>query len=160
DRALPWVRTCGHLARPSRRGCMDEDGPVGRTIAERLRARIRDDGPMTFAAFMEVALYDPDEGFYAGPAVGGAGHFVTSPHVSPLFGALLGALVEDAWIRLGRPDPFAVVEAGAGDGTLARHILARLSDGDCSAVRYVGVERGPVSRDLLAAALSEFDGDA
>ena len=88
-----------------------------------LRARvvsaIEDHGPISFAEYMEIALYARG-GFYDAPPVGTAGHFVTSPHIHPLFGELLARGLRGLWERLGRPDPFRVVEAGAGDGTLAR----------------------------------------
>src|SRR6266571_5224741 len=102
-----------------------ESPPVGHlaggrsTLAARLRRRIREQGPITFADFMEAALYDPEEGFYTRPPVGEGGHFVTSPHVSRVFGELSGRQVEQMWEALGRPEPFSIVEAGAGDGTLA-----------------------------------------
>nr|MBA3303774.1 SAM-dependent methyltransferase [Acidimicrobiia bacterium] len=39
--------------------------------------------------------------------------------MGPLFGAVVAQALDAEWARLGRPDPFAVVEAGAGRGTLA-----------------------------------------
>ncbi|MGH2687063.1 MAG: SAM-dependent methyltransferase, partial [Actinomycetota bacterium] len=91
-------------------------------LHQRLAERIRDNGPITFAEFMEAALYDPAGGFYARPPVGEDGHFVTSPHVSPAFGDLVARQVAECWDLLGRPHPFGVVELGAGDGTLARQV--------------------------------------
>jgi SAM-dependent MidA family methyltransferase len=57
----------------------------------RLEARVRERGPLTVAAFMDLALYDPDVGYYARAAVrsGRAGDFFTSVDVGPLFGELL-----------------------------------------------------------------------
>jgi SAM-dependent MidA family methyltransferase len=95
-------------------------------LAERLRHRITASGPITFAEFMEWALYDPEEGFYARLPVGEQGHFVTSPHLSPVFGRLLARQVAEFWELLDRPSPFDVIEVGAGDGTLARQILGAL----------------------------------
>src|SRR5205809_6364005 len=95
---------------------------AGRPLADRLRARIEAEGPITFAAFMEAALYDPDGGFYSRLAAGGRGHFETSPRTSPAFAMLLGAQLEELWERLGRPDPFWVVGVGAGDGTRAARL--------------------------------------
>src|SRR5439155_996235 len=83
---------------------------------------------------------------------GEGGHFVTSPHVSPVFGVLMARQVEEFWELLGSPDPFTVVEVGAGDGTLARQILEALPAPTRRAVRYVAVERSEVSRHALAAA--------
>ena len=57
-------------------------------VAEVIRDAIRDHGPITFAEFMQHALYGPG-GFYEDPPVGTHGDFVTSPHVHPVFGALV-----------------------------------------------------------------------
>lgn len=121
-------------------------------LKERLIERIRRDGPITFAEFMEAALYDPDHGFYARPPIGQDGHFVTSPHVSPAFGALLARQVGQVWDLLDRPDPMTVLEVGAGDGTLARQLVDHLADVPDlgAAVRYVAVERSPGARKALA----------
>src|SRR6266550_339628 len=80
--ARPWP----HLARTAKMG------PVSEDLGARLRRRIEDAGPITFAEFMESALYDPDGGFFegggrgeSGGSVGPDGDFVTSPHASSLF---------------------------------------------------------------------------
>ncbi|MGH2692089.1 MAG: SAM-dependent methyltransferase [Actinomycetota bacterium] len=116
------------------------DEPV---LLARLRQRIRDAGPITFADFMEAALYDPRDGFYARAQIGGDGHFVTSPHVSPAFGNLVARQLAESWDFLGKPSPFTVVELGAGDGTLARRILESVGPVPelGSALRYLVVER-------------------
>ncbi|MCU1462697.1 MAG: hypothetical protein JWO37_2772 [Acidimicrobiales bacterium] len=104
-------------------------------------------GPIGFDRFLELALYGP-EGFYT--SGGGAGRdrdFLTSPEVGPLFGAVIARALDEWWVELGRPDPFTVVEAGAGSGTLARAILdAR--PWCAPALRYVMVERSDALREL------------
>ena len=94
-------------------------------IAEaEIRRRIRERGPITFAEFMEVALYHPQGGYYTGPErVGVAGDFYTSPSVHPAFGALLAVQLCQMWQLLGRPSPFTVLEPGAGNGLLCRDII-------------------------------------
>ena len=75
---------------------------------------------------MELALYG-EHGFYTGRAAvrpAGAATSSRRPEVGPLFGAVLARLLDAEWERLGRPDPFTVVDAGAGPGTLARAVLA------------------------------------
>jgi SAM-dependent MidA family methyltransferase len=99
-------------------------------------------GPQPFSAFMEWALYDPDTGFFAGG--GGAagrrgGDFLTSPEIGPLFGTVVASAVDGWWHELGEPDPFVVVDAGAGPGTLARAVLAA-APRCATALRYVLVE--------------------
>jgi SAM-dependent MidA family methyltransferase len=94
-------------------------------LAARIRAEIRERGPMPFARFMELALYDADGGYYrsAEARPGRAGDFLTAPELHPIFGELLGRAVSNAWEALGRPDPLIVAEHGAGDGALAIPLL-------------------------------------
>jgi SAM-dependent MidA family methyltransferase len=119
---------------------------VSDEVAERLREAIRDHGPITFAEFMEVALYSPG-GFYDQPPIGERGHFVTSPHVHPVFGELLAGGIRQMWETLDRPDPLSIVEVGAGDGTLAAQLLGQLAG---LPVDYTAVERSAGARAALA----------
>ena len=128
---------------------MTETTQPQESLAERLQARIAAEGPISFAQFMEAALYDPAEGFYARVPVGEEGDFVTSPHVSPVFGRLVAAQVTELWELLGRPRPFSLVEAGAGDGTLARQILRALPPEVRDATRYTAVDRSTAARSAL-----------
>src|SRR6059058_2948900 len=91
---------------------------------------------------MEAALYDPAGGFFATARGAGraGGDFLTSVEVGSLFGALMARAVDGWWEELGRPDPFLVVDAGAGRGQLVREIL-RAGPGCAGALRYVLVER-------------------
>jgi SAM-dependent MidA family methyltransferase len=111
-----------------------------------IRREITEHGPITFARFMELALYGPD-GFYATPPVAARGHFVTSPHVHPVFGTLLWRAIRQLWDNLGRPSPLRVVEAGAGDGSLAT-LLTSASD---ISLAYTAVEQSARGREMLAA---------
>lgn len=96
-----------------------------------IRAEIAQEGPITFARFMERALYEPGHGFYrrpqAGPGLAGA-DFLTAPETHPIFGAAVGRLVEETWLAIGRPDPFTITEVGAGSGGLAAGLLGGLRD--------------------------------
>ena len=86
-------------------------------------------GAIRFDEFMRLALYG-EHGFYGGGGrAGRRGDFITSPEVGPLFGAVVARFIDAEWARLGRPEPFTFVEAGAGPGTLAR----------CGARRPAGV---------------------
>ena len=115
------------------------------TGAEReIRRRISNSGAITFAEFMELALYHPD-GYYSkrGP-IGAGGDYFTSPVAHPAFGALVCVQLETMWRTLGYPSPFWVIEAGAGDGVMgedivryARSKFPRLSE----AISYVAVDR-------------------
>lgn len=95
----------------------------------------------SFEEYLERALYDPGAGFYEqGGGAGRRGDFLTSPELGPLFGSVVARALDDWWAELGRPDPYVVVEAGAGTGALARAVVA--AEPACrSALRYVMVER-------------------
>ena len=103
--------------------------------------------PLRFDVFMESALYAEPDGFYA--SGGGAGRrtgdFLTSVEVGPLFGRLVGRLVDRCWEELGRPGDFTLVDAGAGRGTLARSVLAA-RPGCAEVLRYALVERSAALR--------------
>jgi len=129
---------------------MPDHVSAGLPLAHRLRRRIESEGPITFADFMEAALYDPADGFYSRLPVGEHGDFVTSPHVSPVFGELVARQIGEFWELLDRPDPFDVVEVGAGDGTLAGQVLGSIGDPMRTAVRYTGVDRSLSARAALA----------
>ncbi len=117
-------------------------------MTEEIRSEIVAAGPVAFERFMELALYGV-EGFYTrdgGGSAGRRGDFITSPEVGPLFGAVVARYLDAEWKRIGRPDVFTVVDAGAGPGSLARSVLAaRPACGD--ALRYVAVEIAPGQRE-------------
>jgi SAM-dependent MidA family methyltransferase len=120
-----------------------------------LAARIRRHGPLPYDEVVEVALYDPQHGFYSRGGAAGRrrGDFITSPEVGPLFGAVLARALDDWWRELGEPDPFTIVDAGAGVGTLAKSVAA--AQPDCSpALTYVLVERSDTLRAHHAEHLS------
>ena len=94
--------------------------PLVATVAERCQRF----GSLSFEAVMELALYDREHGFYAaGGQAGRGGDFITSVEVGPLFGAVIARALDHWWNQMGHPDPFVVVEAGAGVGMLARTVL-------------------------------------
>ena len=123
-------------------------------IRHAVAAEIRRHGPLPLDRVLERALYDPDGGFYeaGGRAGRGPGDFLTSPEVGPLFGAVVARALDAWWRAMGEPDPFVVVDAGAGPGTLARTVLAA-APGCARALRYVLVERSAAQRRLHAAAV-------
>jgi SAM-dependent MidA family methyltransferase len=116
------------------------------TPTEAIHAAIEARGPITFAEFMEIALYGRG-GFYATPPIGPRRDFVTSPHVHPVFGELVAAALRELRDGLGRPTPFHVAEMGAGDGTLARCFLDAVDD---LPIAYTAIERSPGARTALA----------
>jgi NADH dehydrogenase [ubiquinone] 1 alpha subcomplex assembly factor 7 len=106
-------------------------------VRQAIASRINERGHISFAEYMDVALYGPG-GYYEHPPVGIDGDFVTSPHVHPVFGELLANAIRELYGHLGAPAPFRVMEVGAGDGTLARQLIGGLHD---LPLEYMAVER-------------------
>ena len=117
------------------------ENPLESLIIEEVRAR----GPMTFARFMDLALYHEPWGYYSsGPErIGAGGDFYTSPVAHPAFGALLTVQLAGMWEMMGKPSPFHVVELGAGTGVMARDIIEysdHVSSDFADALEYVTID--------------------
>lgn len=107
---------------------------------------------------MAVALYDPEEGYYARPAgqVGRGGDFFTSVSAGPLFGRLLAEFIAQWHFETVPTGRWRVIEVGANDGSLAGDILSGLEAlGLGGGVEYVVIEPLPA----LAAALQKKCGE-
>lgn len=125
-------------------------------------ARIADRGPITVAEYMEIALYDPSDGYYARAAQrsGRDGDFFTSVDVGPLFGELLAVQIEEMWRAIGG-GPFDLVEAGSGNGRLTADVLdavARDHPALYSKLRVTLVERSRAAREAQHATLGAHVG--
>ncbi len=115
---------------------------------EAIRAEIARRGPIAFAEFMELALGHAGGGYYTAPAARPtrSGDYLTAPELHPIFGAALARQAAEAWERLGQPNPFTLLEYGAGAGTLALGILGGLRDDRsplADVLRYAPVELNP-----------------
>ncbi|MBI3606871.1 MAG: SAM-dependent methyltransferase [Nitrospirae bacterium] len=106
-------------------------------------------GPMTFARFMDVALYAPGLGYYMRDAerIGARGDYYTSSSLHPLFGEMIARQIEEMAGCCG--GTFTVIEQGAGKGALAYDILFALDQVPSlgERVAYLIVERSPAMRD-------------
>ncbi len=93
-------------------------------IAGRIAERIRHGGPVSVAAFMTEAMFDPREGYYATKNPIGAGEdFITAPSVSQMFGELMGLWCAQVWMDMGQPGSFQLVELGPGTGQMMSDIV-------------------------------------
>jgi len=130
-------------------------------LGDRIVARIRSGGAITFADYMEAALYDPEDGYYTTRAsIGFDGDYVTSADLGPAFGKSLARGVSDLWSHMGRPAVWDLVEAGAGRGILMRDLLSALERERSDAVRGVRpaiVEVSPRMRGQQSLALEGRD---
>ncbi len=130
-----------------RRGAVHGHIPQGSAEKEIIR-RIRAKGPLTFAEFMDVALYWHDAGYYTGKknVWGPEGDYITNMDVSPVFARLVARQIHGCWETLGRPRVFELVEAGAGRGLLSKGILDFLQTDSpelFDVVKVVLVEKNP-----------------
>ncbi len=129
-----------------------------------LVATIRDEiagsgGRITFARFMDLALYHPDHGYYLSVErrPGRGGDFLTAPEATPYFGITLARQIAEFWERLGKPDRFEIREYGAGIGGLAYDVIAGLSTEAPEAAKALRYRLVEINEHRLAQALSAFD---
>lgn len=124
-----------------------------------LQERIARHGPMPFGAFMQLALYHPRFGYYAGgrERSGWRGHFLTSPELDPTYGELWARGFATVWKACGSPESFDVVEVGPGEGGFAHAVLSSVEGAFAQALRYRLVERTPALQERQARRLADFE---
>jgi SAM-dependent MidA family methyltransferase len=131
------------------------DVPSDPELLAAIRAEIRASGPLTFARFMEIALYTPERGYYRGAAArpGRAGDFLTAPEASPIFGRALARFARGVHAALGAPPRLTIREHGAGTGALAAPLVeALLADPDGPRrVEYLVAEVEPARVEAVRA---------
>lgn len=137
---------------------LPEPSPDARAHSARVAAHIRAEieasgGWISFARYMELALYAPGLGYYMAGArkLGHDGDFVTAPEISDLFGQTLAQQVKHVLA----PGCDEVLEVGAGSGVLAASLIEELERLGALPSRYLILELSPDlrsrSRDTLAA---------
>lgn len=101
----------------------EPEGPLKARIAEEIRAN----GPMPVVRFFEIAVADPQDGYWQRRSIiGASGDFVTAPEISQIFGELVGLWCAGAWQSMGLPPAVRLIELGPGRGTLMRDVLRTL----------------------------------
>ena len=121
-------------------------------LVARIGEEIAVSGWISFARYMELALYAPGLGYYSAGAqkFGAAGDFVTAPEMTPLFGRALARQVAQI---LATSAP-GVIEAGAGSGRLAADLLLALEQLGALPERYAILELSPDLRQRQQATLA------
>ncbi|MEM8569756.1 MAG: SAM-dependent methyltransferase [Pseudomonadota bacterium] len=101
---------------------------MSKALADLLKARIEQSGPISLAEYMSWCLSHPKHGYYMSEGrIGAKGDFTTAPEVSQMFGEIVGAWIAQTWHDLGRPAPVLLAELGPGRGTLMVDVLRVLS---------------------------------
>ena len=121
-------------------------------LNEIIKEKIQESGRITFAEFMNLALYHPEYGYYSSEKIklGKKGDYYTSPLVHKIFGELLCKQIAEMWNMSGAGD-FTIVEMGAGDGTLCCDILNYAKEtypAFYKALQYIIIEESRGMRDL------------
>ncbi len=128
-------------------------------LEEIILSRIRQEGPIPFKAFMEMALYKPGMGYYTSEKaiIGREGDFYTSSHLHPVFGKLIGKQMEEMWKLMDRPRDFKIVEIGPGAGYVCKDILDSVQHTDFyHALGYIIIELNPALAGIQKELLSKF----
>ena len=117
---------------------------------------------ITFAAYMDLALYHPEYGYYSLKAtnLGKEGDFFTSVHLGSDIGEMLAVQFAEMWSILGKPESFDLIEMGAGQGYLAADILNYIKQKYADlfkALKYIIIEISPELKQLQQQRLKEFD---
>jgi SAM-dependent MidA family methyltransferase len=132
-------------------------------LAERLRARIKRDGPIGFCEWMQAALYDEREGYYCRDDLsrwGRLGDYRTAPERTPLFAATFARYFAKLFAELGSPSSWTIVEVGAGFGEFAAGVLSNLRSnhpGVFAATRYLIDEVSADARQQVVINVSGFE---
>ncbi len=120
-------------------------------LKEIIKSAINEAGRITFAKFMELALYHPSYGYYTtGKSnIGKDGDFYTSPHVHRAFGSVIGNFIIKSF-QLIDEDKLTIIELGAGKGFLALDILNHIKTQNKSyyeRLNYYIVEKNNYSKN-------------
>lgn len=123
---------------------------------------IREKGAISYAEFMQLALYHPELGYYSAPQMrtGKAGDFFTSVSVGSCFGKILASRVLNLWQQANCPIPLHLIEAGANDGQLAKDILdelAQLCAPLATSLEYHIIEPLPIRQDIQRKTIAAYD---
>ena len=127
------------------------------SLRDRLVRQIQAKGTLSVADYMTLCLHDPVDGYYATcPRLGEGGDFLTAPHISQMFGELIGLWVAQAWTDLGSPGRFVLVELGPGEGLLIGDMLRalRVAPHCLAAAELWLVESSAALRERQAAVLA------
>ncbi len=97
-------------------------------LKKKIAERIASDGPLSISKYMEICLWDPDEGYYSkNQIIGKKGDFVTSPELSQTFGELIGIWSLNYHLTKFKGKSLSLLELGPGKGTLVNDALRAIN---------------------------------
>ena len=129
-----------------------EEKQLTDVLLAKIKHKITDSGgSISFADYMQMALYDIEYGYYTNKKykLGAFGDFITAPNVSGLFGLCISQQIKELW----RNDVHRnILEFGAGNGRLMLDLLAELGN---EIDTYYILEISPNLRALQQESLKE-----
>jgi SAM-dependent MidA family methyltransferase len=137
----------------------DERVQIEHMLAHLTRTIAEADGWISFADYMNAALYAPGLGYYAAGAqkFGTGGDFITAPELTPLFGQTLAAQLAQVIAQVANAH---IIELGPGSGRLCADALSALAKVDALPARYRMLEVSPDlrerQREHLAAVVPDY----
>lgn len=98
-------------------------------LADKIKAIIRQNGPISVTDYFALCLADPEHGYYqTREPFGTGGDFITAPEVSQLFGEMIGIFLVHAWQKhRAHKGPIRIAEIGPGRGTMMTDMLRVIS---------------------------------
>ena len=122
-------------------------------LADRIREKIEQKGPIPFSTFMEMALYEPGLGYYSAglQKFGEGGDFVTAPQLGNVFARCLAKQIDQVGSELGQNE---IIEAGAGTGILTADLIKALQEKH-PPTRYRILERSAHLRQVQKETLTQ-----
>ena len=124
-------------------------------LQKQLKEIIERNGPISVETFMGLVTahyYSTRDPF------GAKADFTTAPEISQMFGEMIGVFAADAWIKMGSPASFTLLECGPGRGTLMADIMraTRHVPGFHEAAKIVLMEISPILRGKQQEALKDY----
>ena len=93
-------------------------------IENKIKDLIRKSGPISLSTYMEMCLWDDENGYYTSNEVlGEKGDFITSPEISQTFGELIGLWALSFYQQFINKKRLCITELGSGKGTLLKDAI-------------------------------------
>jgi len=131
-------------------------------LADKIKALIRANGPISVTDYFSLCLADPEHGYYrVREPFGRAGDFTTAPEISQLFGEMIGIFLVHAWQQHGSPANAILAEIGPGRGTMMSDMLRvvrRLAPALYQSASIHLVETSDRLREVQAETLAAHEG--
>lgn len=130
------------------------------SLENKIKDLIIQKGPITVDHYIDLCLFDEDDGYYTSKnVIGRHGDFITSPEISQIFGELIALFIIAEWSKSGSEKPIHIIELGAGNGTLADDILRTFQQIPLMhsiTYSYTFIEKSPVLKQVQQQKLSAY----